>query len=105
EDIPIEVVYEDDALAVVNKPKGLVTHPGHGVARGTPANALAHRFRSPSGLGGSDRPGIVHRLDRDTSGLLLVARDNAPHAALSEQLAARAVHRTYHALVWREPEP
>src|SRR4051812_6673603 len=83
EDIPLEIVYEDKHLAVVNKPKGLVTHPGHGVPGGTLANALVHYFGSLSDFGGSDRPGIVHRLDRDTSGLLVVARDNATHAALS----------------------
>jgi 23S rRNA pseudouridine1911/1915/1917 synthase len=105
ENIPIEIVYEDKYLAVVNKPKGLVTHPGHGVPGGTLANALAYRFKALSDFGGSDRPGIVHRLDRDTSGLLVVARDNATHAALSAQLAARDIHRTYRALVWREPPP
>ncbi len=105
ENIPIEIVYEDKYLAVVNKPKGLVTHPGHGVPGGTLANALAYRFKSLSDFGGSDRPGIVHRLDRDTSGLLVVARDNATHAALSAQLAARDIHRTYRALIWREPPP
>lgn len=105
ENIPIEVVYEDKYLAVVNKPKGMVTHPGHGIPNGTLANALAHRFRSLSDLGGNDRPGIVHRLDRDTSGLLVVARDNATHAALSAQLAERLIRRTYHALIWREPDP
>ena len=103
EDIPLNVVYEDRYLAVVDKPKGLVTHPGHGVAGGTLANALAYRFRSLSNFGGDDRPGIVHRLDRDTSGLLVVARDNATHAALSAQLAAREISRTYRAIVWREP--
>jgi 23S rRNA pseudouridine1911/1915/1917 synthase len=105
EDIPIEIVFEDKWLAVVNKPKGLVTHPGHGVPGGTLANALAYRFKTLSDFGGSDRPGIVHRLDRDTSGLLVVARDNATLAALSAQLAERLIRRTYRALVWREPPP
>jgi 23S rRNA pseudouridine1911/1915/1917 synthase len=103
EDIPLTIVYEDAFLAVVEKPKGMVTHPGHGVPSGTLANALAYRFRALSDLGGSDRPGIVHRLDRDTSGLLVVARDNATHAALAAQLAERKVRRTYRALCWREP--
>lgn len=103
EDIPVAVVYEDRWLAVIDKPKGLVTHPGHGSPSGTLANALAYRFRSLSDLGGGDRPGIVHRLDRDTSGLLVVARDNATHAALARQLAERGIHRIYQALVWREP--
>jgi 23S rRNA pseudouridine1911/1915/1917 synthase len=104
EDIPLRVVYEDAAVAVVDKPKGMVTHPGHGVRTGTLANALAYRFSGGlSDLGGSDRPGIVHRLDRDTSGLLVVARSNAAHAALSRQLAERRMRRTYQAICWREP--
>lgn len=105
EDIPLDIVYVDDHLAVVDKPKGMVTHPGHGVNSGTLANALAHHFRALSDLGGVERPGIVHRLDRDTSGLLVVARDNPTHAALSEQLAERHISRTYEALCWREPAP
>jgi 23S rRNA pseudouridine1911/1915/1917 synthase len=105
EDIPLTVVYEDKYLAVIDKPKGLVTHPGHGVPGGTLANALAYRYKALSDLGGADRPGIVHRLDRDTSGLLVIARDNATHAALSTDLAARKIRRTYRALVWREPSP
>jgi 23S rRNA pseudouridine1911/1915/1917 synthase len=105
EDIPLDIVYEDEYLAVVNKPKGLVTHPGHGVPGGTLANALVHYFGNLSDFGGSDRPGIVHRLDRDTSGLLVVARDNATHAALSKQLADRDIHRTYQAICWREIDP
>ncbi len=103
EEIALDVVYEDSHLAVINKPKGLVTHPGHGEPSGTLANALAFRFRKLSDLGGGDRPGIVHRLDRDTSGLLVVARTNAAHAELARQLAARDIHRTYRALIWREP--
>ncbi len=103
ENIPLQVHYEDEFLAVVEKPKGMVTHPGHGVKSGTLANALAYRFQRLSDLGGNDRPGIVHRLDRNTSGLLLVARDNQTHALLSTQLAQRQIHRQYHALCWREP--
>lgn len=105
EDIPLNLVYEDEYLAVVDKPKGMVTHPGNGVHSGTLANALAHHFRDLSDVGGADRPGIVHRLDRDTSGLLVVARDNATHASLSRQLADRHISRTYEAICWREPEP
>ncbi len=105
EEIPLTVVYEDKYLAVIDKPKGLVTHPGHGVPGGTLANALAHRYKDLSDLGGADRPGIVHRLDRDTSGLLVIARDNATHAALSKALAERRIRRTYRAIVWREPPP
>jgi 23S rRNA pseudouridine1911/1915/1917 synthase len=105
ENIPLEIVYEDKYLVVVNKPKGLVTHPGHGVPGGTLANALLYHYKTLSDFGGTDRPGIVHRLDRDTSGLLVAARDNATHAALSTMLADRKIHRTYQALVWREPPP
>ena len=105
ENIPLSVVYEDKYLAVIDKPKGLVTHPGHGVPGGTLANALAFRYQALSDLGGADRPGIVHRLDRDTSGLLVIARDNVTHAALSKALAERTIHRTYRAIVWREPPP
>jgi len=105
ENIPLEIVYEDKYLVVVNKPKGLVTHPGHGVPGGTLANALLHHYKTMSDFGGADRPGIVHRLDRDTSGLLVAARDNVTHAALSAMLAERTISRTYQALVWREPAP
>lgn len=105
ENIPLDIVYEDKYLVVVNKPKGLVTHPGHGVPRGTLANALLYHYRKLSDFGGADRPGIVHRLDRDTSGLLVAARDNITHAALSTMLAERKIHRTYQALVWREAVP
>ncbi len=105
EDILLNIVYEDAYLAVVDKPKGMVTHPGNGVHSGTLANALVHHFRSLSDVGGADRPGIVHRLDRDTSGLLVVARDNETHAALSHQLSERNIKRTYEALCWREPDP
>jgi 23S rRNA pseudouridine1911/1915/1917 synthase len=105
ENIPLNIVYEDEFLAVVDKPKGMVTHPGNGVPSGTLANALAYHFRELSDIGGADRPGIVHRLDRDTSGLLVVARDNVTHAALSHQLSERNIKRTYEALCWREPSP
>ncbi len=102
ENIPLDIVYEDKYLVVVNKPKGLVTHPGHGVPGGTLANALLYHYKKLSDFGGADRPGIVHRLDRDTSGLLVAARDNVTHAALSTMLAERKIHRTYQAIVWRE---
>ncbi len=105
ENIPLDIVYEDSRLVVVDKPKGMVTHPGNGVRSGTLANALAHHFKTLSDAGGADRPGIVHRLDRDTSGLLVVARDNHTHAALARQLAERHIHRTYETLCWREPSP
>jgi 23S rRNA pseudouridine1911/1915/1917 synthase len=104
EDIPLRVVWEDSRLAVVDKPAGLVVHPGAGCPGGTLANALAFRFRNLSGLNGAARPGIVHRLDRDTSGLLVVALDDDAHRFLAAQLADRSLSRTYDALVWGKPE-
>jgi 23S rRNA pseudouridine1911/1915/1917 synthase len=102
EDLPITVVYEDDRLLVIDKAKGMVTHPGNGIHSGTLANALAGRFGRLSDVGGPLRPGIVHRLDKDTSGLLLVAKDNASHTHLAKQLEAREVKRIYRAIAWRE---
>jgi 23S rRNA pseudouridine1911/1915/1917 synthase len=100
EPIALEVVYEDDALLVVNKPAGLVVHPGAGHATGTLVHALLwHTGGRLSGIGGVRRPGIVHRLDRGTSGLLVVAKSDAAHAALARQLKARTVERRYLALV------
>ncbi|MFN2388090.1 MAG: RluA family pseudouridine synthase [Actinomycetota bacterium] len=98
EDIAVTVRYEDDRVLVVSKPAGLVTHPAGGHERGTLVNALIGRGGPLSGTG-SARPGIVHRLDKDTSGLLLVAKDDAAHAALVDALARRAVTRRYLALV------
>ena len=100
EDIPLAVVYEDDALLVVDKPAGLVVHPAPGHPRGTLVNALLHHVTDLAGVGGRRRPGIVHRLDRDTSGLLVVAKHDAAHRALSAELAARKVGRTYLAAAW-----
>lgn len=102
EDIPLSIAFEDEFLLVVDKPKGMVTHPGHGVHLGTLANALAHRFASLSDVNGPLRPGILHRLDKDTSGLLVVAKNNAVHLNLAHQLEARNIKRIYHALTWRE---
>jgi 23S rRNA pseudouridine1911/1915/1917 synthase len=100
EPIPLEVVYEDEALLVVNRPSGLVVHPGAGHATGTLVHALLwHTGGRLSGIGGTRRPGIVHRLDRGTSGLLAVAKSDAAHAALARQLKARTVERRYLALV------
>ncbi len=99
EDIPIDVLYEDRDVAVINKPAGMVVHAGAGVHAGTLVNALLHRFGSLSGAGGELRPGIVHRLDRYTSGVLLVARNDAAHRALAEQFARRQVQKIYLALV------
>jgi 23S rRNA pseudouridine1911/1915/1917 synthase len=107
EAIPLAVVYEDDALIVIDKPKGLVVHPAAGHAAGTLVNALiAHCGASLSGIGGVKRPGIVHRLDKDTSGLMVVAKTNKAHRALSAQFASKAegpLHRGYLALVWGAP--
>jgi len=101
EDIPLDVVYEDDALAVINKPAGMVVHAGAGVRSrsGTLVNALLHRFGSLSGVSGELRPGIVHRLDKDTSGLIVVAKSDLAHRRLAEQFARREVKKTYIALV------
>jgi 23S rRNA pseudouridine1911/1915/1917 synthase len=101
EDRPLAVRYEDDRLLVVAKPAGLVVHPGPGHPTGTLVNALLGRAqtRLSAGGGAADRPGIVHRLDKDTSGLLLVAKDDATHLALARELAAHRVERRYLALV------
>ncbi len=100
EDIPLDIVYEDNALLVVDKPAGLVVHPAPGHPGGTLVNALLHHVDDLSGIGGRLRPGIVHRLDRDTSGLLVVAKGDEAHQRLSEALKARNVRRIYKALVW-----
>ncbi len=106
EDIPLDIVYEDDDLLVINKQAGLVVHPGAGNPNGTLVNALLHHCGdSLSGIGGVKRPGIVHRLDKDTTGLIVVAKNDAAHQRLSEQLSDRTLSRTYHALVWRIPMP
>lgn len=99
EDLPIYVVYEDEALAVINKPAGQVVHPGSGNERCTLVNALLHHMDNLSTAGGADRPGIVHRLDKDTSGLLLIAKQDAAHQALSKALAARQIKKHYLAVV------
>ena len=100
ENIPLDILYEDDDLLVVNKPKGLVVHPAPGHADGTLVNALlAHCGDSLSGIGGEKRPGIVHRIDRDTSGLIIAAKNDAAHLALSAQLKDHSLSRTYECLV------
>lgn len=99
EDLPVEVLYEDDAVVAVNKPAGIVVHAGAGDRAGTLTNRLVARFERLSKLGGELRPGIVHRLDKDTSGVLLVAKTDAAHRALAEQFAGRSVEKTYLALV------
>jgi 23S rRNA pseudouridine1911/1915/1917 synthase len=104
EDIPLRIVHEDGHLLVVDKPAGLAVHPGAGRPGGTLVNALLHRVRDLSGIGGVVRPGIVHRLDRGTSGLLVVAKDDATHRALARQFAGRTVEKEYLALVLGVPE-
>lgn len=100
EDIPLDIVYEDEDIIVVNKPKGMVVHPANGNPDGTLVNAImAHCKGSLSGIGGEIRPGIVHRLDKDTSGLLIVAKNDKAHINMSEQIKNREVKKIYIALV------
>ena len=101
QNIPLEIVYEDPSLLVVNKPKGMVVHPAPGNPDGTLVNALLYHCAGQlSGIGGAIRPGIVHRIDKDTSGLLVVAKTDAAHQALSDQMSVHAIHRVYHAVVY-----
>jgi 23S rRNA pseudouridine1911/1915/1917 synthase len=103
EDIPLDILFEDDVLLVLNKPPGLVVHPAAGHAEHTLVNALLHHCHGQlSGIGGVARPGIIHRLDKDTSGCLVVAKTDAAHQALSHQFAERSVHKVYHAIVCGE---
>ena len=100
QDIPIDIIYEDDDIIVVNKPKGLVVHPANGNPDGTLVNAIMAICKdSLSGIGGEIRPGIVHRLDKDTSGLLIVAKNDKAHINMSEEIKNRKVKKTYIALV------
>lgn len=104
EDIPLDVVYEDADLAVINKPSGMMVHAGSGQnedarSRGTLVNALLYRFKALSATGGDLRPGIVHRLDKDTSGLIVVAKNDQAHTALAELFSSRQIKKTYIALV------
>jgi 23S rRNA pseudouridine1911/1915/1917 synthase len=105
EAIPIEVVFEDAHLAVVLKPAGLVVHPGHGARKGTLVHALLGAGMPLAPAGGSERPGIVHRLDKDTSGLLIVAKSDAAHRRLAAMFARREIAKTYLAVVWGRPLP
>lgn len=99
ENIPLDIVYEDEDLVVINKPQGMVVHPSAGHASGTLVNALLYHIQDLSGIGGELRPGIVHRIDRMTSGLLVVAKNDAAHRALSDQFRDHSAHRSYAALV------
>jgi len=103
EDIPLEIVFEDAWFTVVNKPPGLVTHPAKGNWTGTLVNALQFHFDTLSTVGGANRPGIVHRLDRDTSGLLIVAKEDRAHKELARQFEARTIRKEYLALVYGTP--
>jgi len=104
EDIPLEFLFEDAYLLVVNKPPGMVVHPAVGHRSGTLVHALLHHCQHLSGIGGVLKPGIVHRLDKDTSGLLVVAKDDATHRDLARQIGERTVARKYLALVWGTPK-
>ncbi len=99
ENIPLDIVYQDADFAVVNKPKGMTVHIGNGVVNGTLVNALLYHLDSLSGIGGVLRPGIVHRIDKDTTGLLVVAKNDKAHASLAAQIACKTCKRTYYALL------
>ena len=104
EDIALDILYEDEAMIVINKPAGMVVHPAPGALTGTLVNALlAHCGDSLTGIGGVARPGIVHRLDKDTSGVMVAAKTDIAHSRLSEMFAAHDLDRRYHALVWGMP--
>ncbi|NIA28925.1 MAG: RluA family pseudouridine synthase [Actinobacteria bacterium] len=100
EEIPLDIIYEDEYLLVVDKPPGMVVHPAFGNMSGTLVNALLAHCRQLSGVGGDKRPGLVHRLDKDTSGLLVVAKDDVTHVGLAKQLSAHKIEREYRAVVW-----
>ena len=99
QDIPVEILYEDDDIVVVNKPQGMVTHPASGSPDGTLVNALLYKVSDLSGINGEIRPGIVHRLDKDTSGVLVVAKNDNAHLSLSEQISSKKALRYYYAIV------
>jgi len=106
QDISLDVVYEDDDLLVINKPIGMVVHPGAGNPDGTLVNALLHHCKGNlSGINGELRPGIVHRIDKDTSGLLVVAKNDIAHNVLAKQFEDHSIQRTYLAFVWGMPKP
>ena len=106
ENIPLDIIYEDNDLIVVNKPAGMTVHPAPGAYHGTLVNALLYHCKNNlSGIGGVKRPGIVHRIDKDTSGLLVVAKNDISHRKLCEQFAEHSIERTYFALVYGTPSP
>ncbi len=98
QDIPVDIIYEDEDIVIINKPKGMVVHPAQGHYNDTLVNALLYRVKDLSGIGGELRPGIVHRLDKDTTGLLIIAKNDISHQKLSEQLKNKILKRTYWAL-------
>ncbi|NWF49641.1 MAG: RluA family pseudouridine synthase [Ignavibacteriaceae bacterium] len=100
EDIPLQIIYEDDYLIIVNKPAGMVAHPAYANYTGTLVNALLHHTKSLSAVNEAGRPGIVHRIDKDTSGLLVVAKDDYTHAKLAEQFSKHTIEREYRAVCW-----
>jgi 23S rRNA pseudouridine1911/1915/1917 synthase len=104
EDIPLEILYEDGDLVVVNKPAGMVVHPGAGTSGGTLVNALLGHCEDLSGIGGTMRPGIVHRIDKDTSGILVVAKNDRAHNSLANQFKEHTIKRVYLALVYGAPK-
>jgi 23S rRNA pseudouridine1911/1915/1917 synthase len=99
EDIPLDILYEDKDIIVVNKARGMVVHPASGVYSGTLVNALLHHCQDLSGINGEIRPGIVHRLDKDTSGVMVCAKNDTAHLDLAEQIRTKTAHRTYWAIV------
>ncbi|SVA51158.1 uncharacterized protein METZ01_LOCUS104012, partial [marine metagenome] len=105
ENIPLKIVFEDDVIVVLDKPAGLVVHPGAGIKEGTLVNGLVYYFKSLSNISGSTRPGIVHRLDKDTSGLILVAKTNSAHIHLANQFETRSVVKKYMGITWGEWKP
>lgn len=99
EDIPLDIIFEDEDVVVVNKPRGMVVHPAPGNYTGTLVNALLYHCKNLSGINSVIRPGIVHRLDKDTSGIMIVAKNDAAHISLSEQIQSKSAHRSYLAIV------
>lgn len=105
-DITLNIIFEDDDLIIINKQAGLTVHPGAGNTKQTLVNGLLHHTKGNlSNLSGNDRPGILHRLDKDTTGLMVVAKNNTAHAHLAEQIKTRTMKRTYQAIVWGTPSP
>ncbi|HEV7382737.1 MAG TPA: RluA family pseudouridine synthase, partial [Dyadobacter sp.] len=105
ENIPLDIIYEDDVLLIVNKPTGMVVHPAFGNWTGTLINALVYHFQNlPTGRNGEGRPGLVHRIDKDTSGLLVIAKTEFAMTFIAKQFSDHTIERTYNALIWGEPK-